>query len=95
MNEHEKLSNENTLLKQQISSLEELNQLYVKSDSIQRIEVKDLTNRVESDKKTIQKYKSTQKKTIIGASVGGILLFILGLILWHNIIFILEQLEKL
>ena len=81
LNEHEKLSNENPLLKQQISSLEELNQLYIKSDSIQRIEVKDLTNRVESDKNTIQKYKSTQKKTIIGASVGGILLFILGLIL--------------
>ena len=79
--EHQKLSNENPLLKQQIASLEELNCLYVQSDSIQRIEIKDLTNRVESDKKTIQKYKSKQKKTLIGASAGGILLFIIGLIL--------------
>ena len=75
------MSNENPLLKQQIASLEELNSLYVESDSIQRIEIKDLTNRVESDKKTIQKYKSKQKKTLIGASAGGILLFIIGLIL--------------
>ena len=29
----------------------------------------------------IQHLKSTQKKTIIGASVGGIVLFILGLLL--------------
>ena len=79
--EHEKLSNENPLLKQQISSLEELNQLYMKSDSIQKIEVKDLTNRVESDKKTIEKYESKQRKFLFGASAGGILLFILGLIL--------------
>ena len=79
--EHQKLSNENPLLKQQIKSLEELNQLYIKSDSIQRIEVKDLTDRVASDKKKIQRLKSTQKKTIFGASVGGIVLFILGLLL--------------
>ena len=79
--EHQKLSNENPLLKKQISSLEELNQLYVQSDSIQRIEIKDLTNRVESDKELIQKYKSNQKKTLLGASVGGIILFIIGLIL--------------
>ena len=79
--EHQKLSNENPLLKQQIKSLEELNQLYIKSDSIQKIEVKDLTDRVASDKEKIQRMKSTQKKTIFGASVGGIVLFILGLLL--------------
>ena len=79
--EHQKLTEENPLLKQQIASLEELNCLYVQSDSIQKIEIKDLTKRVESDKKTIQKYKSKQKKTLIGASAGGILLFIIGLLL--------------
>ena len=79
--EHQKLSNENPLLKQQIVSLEELNKLYVKTDSIRKIEVTDLKNRVESDDKKIQRLKSTQKKTILGASVGGIVLFILGLIL--------------
>jgi len=81
LNEHEKLSNENPLLKKQISSLEELNELYVKSDSIQRIELKTYEQKVSNDAKTIQRLKSTQKKTIIGASVGGIVLFILGLLL--------------
>ena len=81
LSEHQKLSNENPLLKQQIASLEELNQLYVKSDSIQRVEIKTYQNKVDSDAKQIKKLKSNQKKTIIGASAGGILLFILGLIL--------------
>ena len=81
LSEHQKLSNENPLLKQQIASLEELNQLYVKSDSIQRIEIKTYKDKVDSDAKQIKKLKSNQKKTIIGASAGGILLFILGLIL--------------
>ena len=81
MNEHEKLSTENPLLKQQINSLEGLNKLYMKSDSIQKIEINSLKDRVVSDGVKIKKLKSTQKKTILGSSVGGILLFILGLIL--------------
>lgn len=79
--EHQKLSNENPLLKQQINSLEELNQLYVKSDSIQRVEIKTYEDKVASDAKKIQRMKSTQKKLIWGSSVGGIVLFILGLLL--------------
>jgi len=79
--EHQKLSYENPLLKQQINSLEELNGLYIKTDSIKTIEITDLKNRVESDNKKIQRLKSAQKKTIFGASVGGVILFILGLIL--------------
>lgn len=79
--EHQKLSNENSLLKQQVFSLEELNKLHLKTDSIQGIEVKELKERVVSDKEKIQKLKSTQKKTILGASVGGVFLFILGLLL--------------
>lgn len=79
--EHQKLSNENPLLKQQINSLEELNQLHVKTDSIKTIEINDLKERVASDANKIQRLKSTQKKTILGASVGGIVLFILGLLL--------------
>ena len=79
--EHQKLSNENPLLKEQVSSLEKLNQLYVKTDSLQREEIETYKNKVASDEKKIQRLKSTQKKTIIGASVGGIVLFILGLIL--------------
>lgn len=79
--EHQKLSNENVLLKEQVFSLEELNQLYAKTDSIRMIEVTTYKEKVVSDEIKIQRLKSTQKKTIIGASVGGIVLFILGLIL--------------
>lgn len=80
-NEHEKLSIENPLLKEQINSLEELNQLYVKTDSLQKEEIKVYQEKVVSDEKKIQHLKSTQKKLVIGSSVGGIVLFILGLIL--------------
>lgn len=80
-NEHAKLSIENPLLKEQINSLEELNQLYVKSDSIQKIELNVYQEKVAFDEKQIKKLKSNQKKLIFGSSVGGILLFILGLIL--------------
>ena len=81
LNEHEKLSIENPLLKQQVISLEQLNKLCNKTDSIQKIEISELKDKVISDEKTIKKLKSTQKKTLIGSSVGGIVLFILGLIL--------------
>jgi hypothetical protein len=81
LNEHEKLSIENPLLKKQIISLEELNQLYEKSDSIQRIEIENYKDKVVSDDKTIQHLKSSRKKLIFGFSAGGIVLFILGLLL--------------
>ena len=81
LSEHQKLSEENPLLKQQIISLEKLNQLYVKSDSIQREEINIYKDKVVSDEKKIQQLKSTQKKLIFGSSVSGIVLFILGLIL--------------
>ena len=80
-NEHSKLSIENPLLKEQVNSLEKLNQLYIKSDSIKKEEIKIYEEKVVSDEKKIQRLESTQKKLIIGSSVGGIFLFILGLIL--------------
>ena len=79
--EHEKLSIENPLLKEQISSLEELNKLYEQSDSIQKKEIKIYEEKVASDAKKIEKLKKTNKSLIIGSSIGGTLLFILGLIL--------------
>ena len=79
--EHQKLSTENPLLKQQISSLEELVKLYIESDSLQREEIKIYEDKVSSDAKKIKKLKSTRKGIIIGSSVGGIVLFIIGLIL--------------
>ena len=79
--EHEKLSIENPLLKQQINSLEELNRFYVESDSIKNNEIQIYQNEIYSNEKQIKKLKSSQKKITIGSSVGGILLFILGLLL--------------
>lgn len=79
--EHQKLSEENILLKQQVSSLEELNGLYVISDSLQKEEIKIYEDKVASDDKKIKKLKSTQKKIIIGSSVGGIVLLIIGLLI--------------
>ena len=81
MNEHEKLSIENPLLKQQISALEQMNELNLKVDSIRRIEIQDYKNDILSKEKQIKKLESTQKKTLFGSSVGGIVLFILGLLL--------------
>ena len=79
--EHQKLSNENPLLKEQILSLEKLHQLYVISDSLQTERIDNLTKQVVSNEKKIQQMKSTQKKTIFEASVGGIVLFFIGLLL--------------
>ena len=79
--EHQKLSNENVLLKEQIFSLEELNKIHIKTDSLKSVEVNDFKEKVASDEKTIEKLKTSKKKIIIGSSIGGILLFILGLIL--------------
>jgi len=79
--EHQKFSIENPLLKQKILSLEELNQLYVESDSIQRVEISTYKNKVDSDAREIKKLKNANKRIIIGSSIGGILLFILGLII--------------
>lgn len=80
-NEHEKLSKENPLLKQQISSLEELNKIYLKSDSLQRVEINLFKEKSANDEKIIKNLKSTQKKIIFGSCAGGIVLFLLGIIL--------------
>lgn len=80
-NEHEHLTIENSLLKEKIISLEELNKLYIEIDSIQKEEIKSYKREVISNEKKIKKLKSSQKVTIISSSVGGIVLFILGLII--------------
>lgn len=81
MNEHEKLSIENPLLKQQIFSLEELNNLYVKTDSIKNEELSLYKDKVIADEKTINKLESDKKKIIFGSSIGGIVLLIIGILL--------------
>lgn len=75
------LKNENPLLKSQIKSLDELNKLYIKSDSIYKIEIDVYKNKVESDNKLIKKLKTKQRNTLIYSSAAGLILFILGIIL--------------
>ena len=79
--EHEKLSKENPLLKEQINSLETLNNLWETSDSIQNIEIKELEKDNISKEKEIKQLKKSKKRILVGSSVGGVLLFILGLLL--------------
>lgn len=79
--EHEKLSIENPLLKEKIKSLEELNNLYCKSDSLLKKESEILKEKVAQDSKQIKKLKSSRKRIIGFSCVGGIVLFILGIIL--------------
>ena len=79
--EHQKLTVENSLLKEEITSLNELNSLFEQSDSIQNVEINILKDRVNSDAIKIQKLESSRKKIIGGSCVGGIVLFILGLLL--------------
>lgn len=79
--EHQKLSEENPLLKQQIVSLEELNKLYLMSDSMQREEIKIYEQKVSSDAKQIKKLTSRQNRIIIISSISGIVLFIIGLLI--------------
>ena len=62
-------------------SLKELNNLYVKSDSVKQVEIDLYKDKVNSCEKKIQKLKTSNKKTILGASISGVLLFIIGLIL--------------
>ena len=79
--EHQKLSNENPLLKKQVNSLQELNELYIKSDSIRKKEISLYQEKVFLDEKQIKQLKKNQKNLIIGSSIGGVLLFFIGLIL--------------
>lgn len=79
--EHEKLSIENPLLKEKIKSLEELNNLYCESDSLLKKEAEILKEKVAQDSKQIKKLKSSRKRIIGFSCVGGIVLFILGIIL--------------
>lgn len=79
--EHNKLSTENPLLKTKIKSLEELNSLYVESDSIKSKEIDIYKEKINSDAQVIKNLKSSRKKIIGGSLVGGIVLFIIGLIL--------------
>ena len=68
--EHHKLLIENDLLKEKITNYEKCIELYEQRDSVRREEIK-----------IYEKQKKSTKRNVIYTSVGGVLLFILGLIL--------------
>ena len=79
--EHQKLSIENPLLKEEIKYYKEMNKLCQEQDSIQKEEINLYQESLSNANDKIHKLKSTQKKIIISSSVVGIILLILGLIL--------------
>jgi len=79
--EHQKLSIENPLLKEEIKYYKELNELCEENDSIQKEEIGVYKEGIDNANKQIKKLKSSKKKIIITSSIGGIVLFILGLLL--------------
>lgn len=78
--EHEYLSIENPLLKEQIKSLEELNQLYIKTDSVRKEELYEYEKQINSDKETIKGLRKTNK-IAVGISAGSVFLLLISLIL--------------
>lgn len=72
--EHAKLTKENPLLKEKIEYYKKYIDICEQKDSLQKEEITLY-------KKEIKKCKSSKKKYIIGSSIGGIVLFILGLVI--------------
>ena len=62
------------------SSIQDSNDNYTRFILIAK-EIKTYDNKVTENSNQIKKLKKNQKRIIIGSSIGGILLFILGLIL--------------
>ena len=79
--EHQKLSIENPLLKEEINYYKELTKVHEETDSLQKREIVLYKEGLNNANNQIKKLKSSKKKFIIGSSIGGIVLFILGLII--------------
>lgn len=74
--EHEKLSIENPLLKEKISALEDLNNLYKEESNTQKEEIQVYKDKVKADKKKIKNLKTTN--VLLG--ISGFVLLILNLL---------------
>lgn len=59
----------------------ELNKLYVKSDSLHKEKDSLYIKEININKEEIKKLKSSRKRILVGSSVGGIILIILGILL--------------
>ncbi len=75
--EYDKLKEENPLLKEKIKYLQEINYICEFSDSLHVEEIKLYKEDLNLKDKKIKKLKNSNKSTI----VGGVILFIIGLLL--------------
>lgn len=79
--EHEKFLIENSLLKEQVNSLEKLNNLYIKSDSLQNEKILLYKDSIINNNIEIQKIKLSKQNLVINSVIGCIITFLIGLIL--------------
>lgn len=79
--EHEKLYNENSLLLNKISLLEDLNNNYSYSDSLQHSMITECEQRIKSDSEKIAKLENYKKKSFFIGGSFGLILFLLGIII--------------
>lgn len=77
--DHQRLTTENLLLKDQILNYKNLDILHQKQDSLKTQEIFLYKEELKTTTKQVRKLKSTQKKLILGSTLGSIVLFILGL----------------
>ena len=79
--EHQKLSIENPILKEKVKALEEQNLICEQSNNIKDQEIKIYEEKAASNVTEINKLKNKNKNILVGSSIGGIFLFIIGLLL--------------
>lgn len=79
--EHNKLSIENPLLKQQIDLQKQINQQTEQSNYLLKQKILLKEDLIENQNKNIKKLKADKKKITISSCVGGIVLFVIGILL--------------
>ena len=65
-------------------------QVHENIDSLNRKEIEIYKEELTNSQNRVKKLKSSRKKLLVGSSVGGIVLFLIGILIWH-ITYILEQ----
>lgn len=79
--ERDKLEIENGLLKNEVKSLKELNDLCSQSDSLKSAEIDLYKEKSNADERKIKRLKKSRRLVGIGTGAGAVLLFILGILI--------------
>ena len=79
--EHQKLIKENSLLTSELDNYKQLLKVQENIDSLRVEEIHSYQEALSNSEKHIKKLKSSRRKLIFGSSVGGIVLFILGILI--------------